>query len=74
MEKLTAEQKDWEKKIKEQHKMMGGVHMSAAHTAKTQKEIRTLENRLDKVCGYYIPKTVKSENIWFVTKELLGSV
>ncbi|XP_067945851.1 outer dynein arm-docking complex subunit 1-like [Watersipora subatra] len=48
IEKLTAEQKEWEKKIKEQHKMMGGVHMSAAHTAKTQKEIRTLENRLDK--------------------------
>jgi len=51
IEKLTAEQKEWEKKIKDQHKMMGGVHMSASHTAKTQKEIRTLENRLDKVCG-----------------------
>lgn len=49
IEKLTAEQKEWERKIKEQHKMMGGVHMSSAHTAKTQKEIRTLENRLDKV-------------------------
>ena len=49
IEKLTAEQKEWEKKIKEQHKNMGGVHMSSAHTAKTQKEIRTLENRLDKV-------------------------
>ncbi|KAF6036165.1 CCDC114 [Bugula neritina] len=48
IEKLTAEQKEWEKKIKDQHKMMGGVHMSASHTAKTQKEIRTLENRLDK--------------------------
>ena len=51
IEKLTAEQKEWERKIKEQHKKMGGVHMSAAHTAKTQKEIRTLENRLDKVSG-----------------------
>jgi len=29
IEKLTAEQKEWEKKIKDQHKMMGGVHMSA---------------------------------------------
>lgn len=35
--------------MKDQHKNMGGVHMSAAHTAKTQKDVRTLENRLDKV-------------------------
>lgn len=48
IEKLRAEQKEWERKIKDQHKKMGGVHMSAAHTAKTQKDIRTLENRLDK--------------------------
>lgn len=41
--------------MKEQNKMMGGVHMSAAHTAKTQKEVRTLENRLDKVLFAVIP-------------------
>jgi len=52
MEKLKAEEKDWEKKIKEQHKKMGGVHMSAVHTAKVQKNVRTLENRLDKVIKY----------------------
>lgn len=49
IEKLSAEEKEWERKIKDQHKKMGGVHMSSVHTAKTQKDIRTLENRLDKV-------------------------
>ena len=42
IEKLTAEQKEWERKIKEQHKKMGGVHMSAAHTAKTPPQLAAL--------------------------------
>lgn len=48
IERLNGEIKEWERKIKDQHKNMGGVHMSAAHTQKTQKDIHTLENRLDK--------------------------
>jgi len=46
---LDAKIRDWEKKIKHQHKNMGGVHMSSQHTVQTQKTIRTLENRLDQV-------------------------
>ncbi|KAJ8321073.1 hypothetical protein KUTeg_002660 [Tegillarca granosa] len=45
---LDAKIREWEKKIKQQHKNMGGVHMSSSHTVQTQKTIRTLENRLDK--------------------------
>lgn len=41
--------REWEKKIKEQHKGMGGIHMSAQHTIQIQKTIRTLGNRLDQV-------------------------
>lgn len=44
---LDAKIRDWEKKIKQQHRNMGGVHMSAQHTVQTQKTLRTLENRLD---------------------------
>ncbi|XP_064642414.1 coiled-coil domain-containing protein 63-like [Lineus longissimus] len=44
---LDSELRAWEKKIREQHKKMGGVHMSGAHTVQTQKKARTLENRLD---------------------------
>ncbi|XP_063410903.1 outer dynein arm-docking complex subunit 1-like [Mytilus trossulus] len=44
---LDAEIRKWEKKIKDQHKNMGGVHMSSQHTVQMQKTVRTLENRLD---------------------------
>ncbi|KAK3087593.1 hypothetical protein FSP39_007948 [Pinctada imbricata] len=44
---LDAKIREWEKKIKVQHKNMGGIHMSSQHTVQTQKTIRTLENRLD---------------------------
>ncbi|XP_078335356.1 coiled-coil domain-containing protein 63-like isoform X2 [Crassostrea virginica] len=44
---LDAKIREWEKKIRNQHKNMGGVHMSSQHTVQTQKTIRTLENRLD---------------------------
>jgi len=44
-----AKIREWEKKIKHQHKNMGGIHMSSSHTVQTQKSIRTLENRLDQV-------------------------
>jgi len=37
-----------EKEVKKQHKNMGGVHASAAHTKQTMKNIHVLENRLDK--------------------------
>lgn len=46
---LDAKIREWEKKIRNQHKNMGGVHMSSQHTVQTQKTIRTLENRLDQV-------------------------
>ena len=46
---LDAKIREWEKKIKVQHKNMGGIHMSSQHTVQTQKTIRTLENRLDQV-------------------------
>lgn len=48
---LDAEIRKWEKKIKDQHKNMGGVHMSSQHTVQMQKTVRTLENRLDQVGG-----------------------
>lgn len=44
---LDAKIREWERKIKQQHRNMGGVHMSAQHTVQTQKTMRTLENRLD---------------------------
>ncbi|XP_067659008.1 coiled-coil domain-containing protein 63-like [Haliotis asinina] len=44
---LDAKIREWEKKIRNQHKNMGGVHMSAQHTTQTQKTVRVLENRLD---------------------------
>ena len=46
---LEAKNREWERKIKAQHRNMGGVHMSAQHTVQTQKTLRTLENRLDQV-------------------------
>jgi len=46
-QELDAKIKEWEMKIKEQHKNMGGVHMSTLHTTQTQKTVRVLENRLD---------------------------
>lgn len=49
---LDAKIREWEKKIRNQHKNMGGVHMSSQHTVQTQKTIRTLENRLDQVRTY----------------------
>ncbi|XP_048249157.1 coiled-coil domain-containing protein 63-like [Haliotis cracherodii] len=44
---LDAKIREWEKKIRNQHKNMGGVHMSSQHTTQTQKTVRVLENRLD---------------------------
>lgn len=49
---LDAKIREWELKIKDQHKNMGGVHMSSQHTTQTQKNIRVLENRLDQVSLY----------------------
>ena len=46
---LDTELRAWEKKIREQHKKMGGVHMSQGHTIQMQKRSRTLANRLDQV-------------------------
>ena len=46
---LDIKIREWEKKIKEQHKNMGGVHMSSQHTTQMQKTQRVLENRLDQV-------------------------
>jgi len=44
---LDAKIKEWERKIKTQHKNMGGVHMSSQHTTQMQKTQRVLDNRLD---------------------------
>lgn len=44
---LDAKIREWEKKIKLQHKNMGGVHMSSQHTTQIQKTQRVLDNRLD---------------------------
>ncbi|XP_013397891.1 coiled-coil domain-containing protein 63-like [Lingula anatina] len=46
-DELDAKIKEWERKIHAQHKNMGGVHMSALHTAKVHKQTRVLENKLD---------------------------
>ena len=51
---LDAKIREWERKIKNQHKNMGGVHMSSQHTVQTQKTLRTLENRLDSVCLLFL--------------------
>ena len=50
---LDIKIKEWEKKIKQQHKNMGGVHMSAQHTTQMQKTQRVLDNRLDQVNFLY---------------------
>ncbi|XP_050412096.1 coiled-coil domain-containing protein 63 [Patella vulgata] len=44
---LDAKLRDAEKKIRAQHREMGGVHMSSQHTTQTQKASRILETRLD---------------------------
>ena len=46
---LDAKIREWEKKIKGQHKNMGGCHMSAQHTTQMEKTKRVLDNRLDQV-------------------------
>jgi len=46
-QELDAKIKEWSKKIKNQHKNMGGVHMSAQHTTQMEKTKRVLDNRLD---------------------------
>ena len=45
---LDSEIKKMEHKISSQHKNMGGVHSSHLRHVGTQKQIRVLENRLDK--------------------------
>ena len=51
-EELDAKLKEWRKKIKDQHKNMGGVNMSRAHVMQTQKKVTKLENTLQLVCNY----------------------
>lgn len=46
-EELDQKIREWEMKIKEQQKNMGGSNMSGQHTTNTQKNVRVLENRLD---------------------------
>ena len=46
--KLDSEIKELEKQISQQHRSMGGVHASHLRHVATQKQIRVLENRLDK--------------------------
>ncbi|KAK3594432.1 hypothetical protein CHS0354_000254 [Potamilus streckersoni] len=57
---LDARIRDWEKKIKQQHKNMGGVHMSSQHTVQMQKTIRVQENRLDQCKKRF--NTILTEN------------
>ncbi|XP_077998326.1 coiled-coil domain-containing protein 63-like [Glandiceps talaboti] len=45
---LDSQMTGTERDLKKQHKQMGGVHASAAHTKQTMKNIHVLENRLDK--------------------------
>ena len=49
-EELNAQIREWEKKMKTQHKGMGGVNMSRGHIVRTQKNISKLENQLSQVC------------------------
>ena len=58
-EELKAKNKETEKKINDQHKNMGGVHMSGAHAAQTQKNRRKLESQLQLV---RIIRTVEHTN------------
>lgn len=46
---LDYEIRQMEKKIRVQQRNMGGANMSNAHKQKTQKRVRTLENKLDMV-------------------------
>ncbi|XP_002733759.1 coiled-coil domain-containing protein 63-like [Saccoglossus kowalevskii] len=45
---IDTKTREGERELKSQHKNMGGVHASAAHTKQTMKNIQVLENRLDK--------------------------
>lgn len=46
---LDAECREWEKKVREQGRNMGGVHMSSQHTLKTRKQATKIENQLQLV-------------------------
>ncbi|XP_064619947.1 coiled-coil domain-containing protein 63-like isoform X2 [Lineus longissimus] len=48
IQELDDKIRQMEREIKKQHKRMGGVHQSQAAQIATQKQIRVLENRLDK--------------------------
>ena len=48
-EELDAQIREERKKVKEQHKNMGGVNMSKAHAMQTQKKVTRLENTLQLV-------------------------
>lgn len=46
---LDAKIREWERKIKEHHKNVGGAQAGSKHTTQAQKTQRVLENRLDQV-------------------------
>lgn len=46
---LDAKIREWERKIKEHHKNVGGAHTGSQHTVQIQKTHLVLENRLDQV-------------------------
>ena len=48
-QELEAEIREWQRKLKSQHKTMGGVHMSSQHTSQVLKNVHKLENQLQLV-------------------------
>ena len=52
-QELAAEIREWQRKLKSQHKMMGGVHMSSQHTSQVLKNVHKLENQLQLVRTSY---------------------
>ena len=51
---VAAEIREWQRKLKSQHKTMGGVHMSSQHTSQMLKNVHKLENQLQLVGSHWL--------------------
>jgi hypothetical protein len=47
---LDAKLREWEKKIRQKQREVGGANVAVAFNANVRKQERVLENRLDTVC------------------------
>ena len=62
-QELAAEIREWQRKLKSQHKTMGGVHMSTQHTSQVLKNVHKLENQLQLVGSILIDHLILLERL-----------